>query len=83
MSFGFEVFSSSKREGRQQSMCNLLCIPDGGDYKFIANYFDDKFDTKVRDLPQDVIRVEQDKANAGFPPISSQNAMCAPNEGKV
>ena len=40
---------------------------------FIANYFDDKVDTKARDLPRNVMRVERDKANVGLHPIFYQN----------
>ena len=49
---------------------------------FIANYFDDKVDTKVRYVPQNVI-VEQDKANVGLPPIFSHNVRYTSNEGTM
>jgi len=50
---------------------------------FIANYFDDKVDTKASDLPWNVIRVEQGKVDACLPLIFSQNVRYAPNEGTV
>ena len=40
---------------------------------FVTNYFDDEVDTKTRDLPRNMIRVYQAKADAGY----------APNEGTV
>jgi hypothetical protein len=50
---------------------------------FITNYFDDQVDTKARDLPRNVFRVDQDKTTACLPPIFSQNVGYAPNEGSV
>ena len=40
---------------------------------FIRNYFDDSIDIKARDLPWNVIRIEQDKFNTAFPIIFSHN----------
>ena len=50
---------------------------------FIANYFDDKVDTKARDLPQNVVRVDQDNFDVALPPIFSRNVEYAPNEGTM
>jgi len=50
---------------------------------FIANSFDDSVDTKVRDLPQNVIGIKQDKLDAIPPKIFSCNVIYAPNKGSV
>ena len=47
------------------------------------HYFDDKVDSKARDLLRNLIGVEQDKADASLPSIFSQNVGYAPNEGTV
>lgn len=50
---------------------------------FVANYLDDGVDVKSRDLPRNVYRVEQDKADTSLPDIFSRNIGYAPNEGVV
>jgi len=50
---------------------------------FIAHYFDDSVDIKARDMPRNVIRVEQHQADANLPQIFSRNVGYAPNEGSV
>jgi len=50
---------------------------------FIANYFDDKVDTKARDLPRNVVRVDGDNSDLALPPIFSRNVGYAPNEGTM
>ena len=50
---------------------------------FIANYFDDKVDTKARDLPRNVVRVDLDNSDLALPPIFSRNVGYAPNEGTM
>jgi len=70
------VFLSSKGEVGNKarlasSICNAYMMEEIKN--FIANYFDDEIDTKARDLPRNVMRVERDKANVGLHPIFYQN----------
>jgi len=50
---------------------------------FIAHYFDDSVDVRAKDLPRNVIRIEQNQADAALPPIFSRNVGYAPNDGSV
>ena len=50
---------------------------------FIAQYFDDSVDVRAKDLPRNVIRIEQNEADAALPLIFSRNVGYAPNEGSV
>jgi len=50
---------------------------------FIANYFDDSVDDKARDLPRNVIRIEQDKSDVNLLEIFYCNIGHAPNECTV
>ena len=36
---------------------------------FIAQYFDDNVDVRAKDLPRNVIRIEQNEVDAALPPI--------------
>ena len=50
---------------------------------FIANYFDDSVDVKARDLPRNVMNIDQDKSDANLLDILSRNVGYTPNDGSV
>ena len=50
---------------------------------FIVNFFDDSVDVKARDLPRNMMKIDQDKSDANLPNIFSRNVGYASNEGSV
>ena len=65
----------------ESSICNAYLMEEITN--FVANYFDDKVDTKARDLSRNLFRVDQAEADASLPSIFSQNVGYAPSEGTV
>ena len=65
----------------ESSICNAYLMEEITN--FVANYFDDKVDTKATDLPRNLRRVDQAEADVSLPSIFSQNVGYAPSEGTV